>query len=243
MLVRLYLEFTRTFLVTKKLSNTAILVFALDASEEVGRKKMPRAKTLFSALNRRTLFEVKKTGLPYVHYDGSHQHGNSFGERFATAIQSLFDKGYENIITIGNDCPQLTATHMLTAASKLEIGQNIVAPSLDGGVNLLGLQKSTFHSETFQILSWQTSILFDEVLEYFERCTEDLVVLESFHDVDSLSDIYSILNKVRSISSELLSLFISLLNNALPYWFNVKNRPHGALVSLPLNKGSPVDLR
>ncbi|CAN0575163.1 unnamed protein product, partial [Ectocarpus sp. 12 AP-2014] len=68
---------------------------------------MPKGERVFETLTKETLRKVKRTKQPYFHISEKEQTGNSFGERFTNAIQTVFDKGYEHIITVGNDTPQL----------------------------------------------------------------------------------------------------------------------------------------
>ena len=104
---------------------TAILVFANSSQEEISHKAIPKSGLLFDMLTQRTLKTVKKTKLPYFHLTEEHQVGDSFGERFTNAIQMVFTKGFEQIITIGNDTPQLRVSHILDASGHLENGKEV----------------------------------------------------------------------------------------------------------------------
>ena len=87
---------------------TAILIFANSAQKEAALKPFQSSKALYHLLNTKTIATAKKAGLPFFHYSESEQVGYSFGERFTSAITSVFNKGFENIIVIGNDTPHLT---------------------------------------------------------------------------------------------------------------------------------------
>ena len=80
---------------------TAILIFANSAEFEAVQKPFRSSETLFDALNEQTIKIVEKTGLPYFHFSEKNQYGATFGERFANAIQSIYDKGFQTVITIG----------------------------------------------------------------------------------------------------------------------------------------------
>ncbi|MGB5435124.1 MAG: DUF2064 domain-containing protein, partial [Maribacter sp.] len=113
--------------------HTAILVFALSSEEEQKRKKIRNGDRLFSALSEHSLNIVAKTGLPYFHYTEKEQVGDSFGERFTNAIQEVFNRGFKQIITIGNDSPQLKISHIQRAAVLLDHNKSVIGPSADGG--------------------------------------------------------------------------------------------------------------
>jgi len=223
-------------------SNTAILIFALDPSEEVKRKKLRKGTILFSALHAHTLSEVRKTHLPFVLCRQESQKGNSFGERFSNAVSHLFDQGFQNIIALGNDCPQLTKDHILQAAAELSLGKNVIAPSLDGGFNLLGIQKQTFEKDIFEALPWQTENLLAQTLFYFSKADSGTELLESFSDVDSIWDVKHLVDKVKGCSLELYALFVELLQTIQHLWRYSHRSPFQLLFSTPFNKGSPLPL-
>ena len=70
------------------------------------------ASTFLKDLNRHTIRQIEHSGLDYFHFTEKEQEGGDFGERFIHAIQSVFNKGYEYIITLGNDTPQLRTKHI-----------------------------------------------------------------------------------------------------------------------------------
>ena len=123
------------------------------------RKSIPKGQALFDVLNNNILKTVQKSGLPYFLYTEKEQNGHSFGSRFVNAIQEVFDKGFTNIITVGNDTPQLKTSHLNTAATQLEAHKFVIGPSTDGGFYLMGLEKSQFDATAFLELPWQSSRL------------------------------------------------------------------------------------
>ncbi|MAU25901.1 MAG: hypothetical protein CMH48_05785 [Muricauda sp.] len=222
-----------------KTASTAILVFALSAEEETKHKSIFDGGRLFEALTAHTLAEVKKTGLPHYLFTEKEQRGNSFGERFAHAIQSLFDLGHDKVITVGNDSPQLKARHLLAAKDCLDGGKNVLGPSNDGGFYLMGIQHCAFDSKTFSKLPWQTRNAYRETLFYFDRKGVDHVSLCALTDIDSLVDVTVLAYSIKSISRamrHLLASFIQIENVFL--YFLKKIIPIGTGVYH--NKGSPL---
>lgn len=221
-------------------SHTAILVFALSPSAETERKPMREGKSLFREMTRHTLFQVRKTGLPYFHYPERLQEGNSFGERFSNAIAALFEQGYSNVITIGNDCPQLHTHHLLEAARSLEKGKTIIAPSFDGGFNLLGLTKTSFSTDRFQQLPWQSSQLFTHTLYYFKElgCVPHL--MEALSDIDSMSDVALLTKGAKWLGKTLLALLRTMVQGQTKQWVYNELSPIAIHGHIPPNKGSPL---
>jgi len=94
------------------------LVFANSAKEELVHKSIPNSEQLFDKLTQSTLRKAKDTGLPTFHISDKDQVGSNFGERFTNAIAAVFDRGFNNIITIGNDTPHLKTQHLKNTAKQ-----------------------------------------------------------------------------------------------------------------------------
>jgi len=218
--------------------STAILVFANSSFEEMRRKKIDCGNQLFDALTRHTLKTVENTGLPFFHFTEDEQKGNSFGERFTNAIQYVFGKGYEKIITVGNDSPHLTKKHILSAVSQLEDGKSVLGPSADGGFYLMGLHRSDFEKSDFEKLSWQTSKIRTEVADLLSIRPQERHLLPTLFDIDSVWDIKIIRNTSglgKNITEAILSILSSNKKIEIPSFFLYDGFHSRTL----FNKGSP----
>ena len=219
--------------------NTAILVFANSASQEFEQKPFVKNTALFEALNKETLTKVKKTGLPYFHFTEKEQFGNSFGERFVNAIHEVYKKGYDNIITIGNDSPQLKTAHLLEANKQLQLGKTVLGPTFDGGFYLMGLHKSNFDPSLFKRLPWQRFGLFNRISQLFENSNSHLFRLPVFEDIDTEKDIVKLLGFSKSLSITIINILLSIQEKVLSL-FRLRVITYFELFSFPLfNKGSP----
>jgi len=219
---------------------TAILVFANSSKQELLHKPLYKGEGLFEALTQDTLQKVKKTGLPYFHISEKEQKGNSFGERFTNAIKTVFDQGFENIITIGNDTPQLQTAHLLKTETALASGKTVLGPSLDGGFYLMGLHKSNFDSEIFKRLPWQRFSLFKRISVILDLTDSILYTLPTLGDIDTIGDAKRLISFKKSISStllNLLTLLIQLENRIAERLFQVFL---AIFLQKPFNKGSPL---
>lgn len=219
---------------------TAILIFANSAQEEVKHKAIFKGRELFKKLTNNTLNTVEKSGLPYYHLSEKQQIGTTFGERFTNAIQVIFDKGYEEIITIGNDAPKLKSGHIVKAARELQDKKIVIGPSLDGGFYLLGISKSQFNSEQFVHLPWQTNKIKKSILNLLAPTKETQVtLLPLLTDIDSLHDIHQLLKDIATLPFKIKVIFLLILqkfrtiNTTNPILFNfIQNLTF-------FNKGSP----
>lgn len=219
---------------------TAILVFANSASQEFEQKPFVKSAVVFEALNKETLNKVKKTNLPYFHFTEKEQFGNSFGERFVNAIQKVYEKGYKNIITIGNDSPQLKTSHLLEAYKQLQLGKTVLGPTFDGGFYLMGLHKSNFDASLFLRLPWQRFGLFNRISQLFENSNSHLHRLPVFEDIDTAIDVVKLLGFSRSIAITILKILRTIEEKVLKV-FSARAFNFSDSYSSPLfNKGSPV---
>ena len=221
---------------TKK---TAVLIFANSSAEEQMQKAIPNGQALFDVLNNNILKIVQRSELPYFLYTEKEQKGNSFGSRFVNAIQEVFDKGFSNIITIGNDTPQLTTSHLNTAAAQLEANKFVIGPSTDGGFYLMGLERSQFDAATFLDLPWQSSKLCRSLEAVLTETYTEIVKLEVLNDLDGFKDLSFFRNCFKGISVEVIKQILALFRSGKKV-----NSLQNFLISLLqfrilFNKGSP----
>ena len=224
-------------------NKTAILIFANSAEFEATQKPFTNSVSLFETLNDQTLKLVEKTGLPFYHFSEKNQIGSCFGARFTNAIQSIYEKGYENVITIGNDTPHLQVQHILKAETALKNNDIVLGPSKDGGFYLMGLKKTCFNHNTFLKLPWQTARLNRSVSKLCQSNAIVLEFLEILQDVDTISDAKRIISSFRSLSENLIQLLhlqISVEKNPKTVLFQAIE---SATSLLYFNKGSPLVLQ
>ncbi len=219
---------------------TAILIFANSAQQEAVNKPFRKSSALFDVLNQETIHKVKRSGLPYFLFSEEEQSGKTFGERYTNAIQFVYDQGFENIITVGNDTPQLQTSQIVETAKKLEDNPIILGPSKDGGYYMMGLNKSQFNLETFLNLPWQTSQLTKHISRLLAAQKIKIVFLKMLADIDFISDIESVLNDFRNIGSVLKKILLTLFSSEKnifsysPFFFQNNSEENH------FNKGSPL---
>ncbi|MEP3838039.1 MAG: DUF2064 domain-containing protein [Algibacter sp.] len=222
-------------------NKTAILIFANSAEKEIVSKPFS-SKHLYEVLNSQTVKIAKKSGLAYFVYSEHQQVGFSFGERFTNAIQSVFNKGFKQVITVGNDTPHLRTKHLLKTVEKLETNSIVLGPSTDGGFYLMGIKKSVFNKNTYSKLPWQTSSLNRSILKLSALKNIDIYYLEVLTDIDSVSDINMVLNSFKAISTTIKSILLQ----SIPFVNSITSYQYLALknfsIHFQFNKGSPLPL-
>ena len=154
-------------------NDTAILLFSESARVLLSKKKLDNTSGrnfgLIKGLLTRSFKVAKQSGLDYIHLDEAHQRGETFGAKLSNAIQHVFNLGYEKVIAIGNDCPDLTPKDLVRASNRLESHDMVIGPDLKGGTYLIGTKKSTFNPVQFEKLAWQDSALRQSFVHYASR--------------------------------------------------------------------------
>lgn len=220
--------------------STAVLVFAYSPSEEMAHKHIPKAGALYAELTEQTLRKVDNAGLSYFHFTEHEQKGCTFGERFSNAIQVAFDHGFDKVITIGNDTPLLTASHIKAAALCLNRDEFVMGPFTDGGFYLMGLHKSQFHADKFKNLPWQTNRTAAALLTLIRENDTKIVQLEILSDIDGIADLKNILKFKSKLTPQLGALILSILGQEEPkIVFNIMGASQ-AFGQRIYNKGSPL---
>ena len=220
------------------LNTTAVLIFANSHGVDATRKCIPQSGELFKTLNEEIVSKVERTGLPYFLYSEELQIGSNFGSRFTAAIQSVFSKGFDRIITVGNDTPNLSSTAILQASQNLREGKTVIGPSTDGGIYLLGINKNRFDPAGFRELPWQRQNLFQETARFFMR-RGMLHQLPRLTDIDSIKDIKIVINQHRCISPRLFRQLLSIIGRRQLTLAYQNNASIFFEINQSYNKGSP----
>ncbi len=216
----------------------AVLLFANSPEEELKHKPIQGGHQLFDYFTERTLTEIRKTGLPFMVYSEREQQGVTFAERFSNAIKDLFNSGYEAVITIGNDSPDLKASDLLEASRHLLKNNLVIGPALDGGIYLLGIHKQGFNEQAFLNLPWQTRELAGELKKSSDKGT--IVVQRKLRDVDAIRDLKWFLQQVRVVTRAFRDLLIAIFFSPFQKFVFQEIRAVSYSSSIHHNKGSPL---
>ena len=218
----------------------AILIFANSAEKEIISKSFS-TKSVFETLNKQTIKIAEKTGLPYFLHSERQQIGDTFGERITNAIQSIYNKGFNTVITIGNDTPHLTSAHILKTVDTLKTHKLVLGPSLDGGFYLMGIKKSCFNTKTFVNLPWQTSKLNRSLNTLVTASKKETIsYLEPLKDIDEQADISIVINTKRELTKTIKKLLVKLILLNKLIFTDYKTALQTHFCNQHLNKGSPI---
>ncbi len=219
-------------------SNIALLVFSLSNEEEVKNKPFFEQSGLAKSLSNTTKSIARRSKLPVIYFDETKQSGANFGERFANALQNVFETGYDKVITIGNDCPQLDVRHIQQAEEALANGDNAIGPTFDGGFYLLGISKDNFDYNSFLHFTWNSEAIYNEVLNSITSNHNDCLVLQKLRDIDFLDDLKKLSLKDIRDADLYRSIQAIQTSNSGNYSDNDLTK-FKLLQAITFNKGSP----
>ncbi|MBK0383837.1 DUF2064 domain-containing protein [Pedobacter sp. SD-b] len=188
-------------------SKTCVLYFTRGKS---GVKSFSSSKKKSAAVQRllffKTLSEIRKTKL-----DFQISNGKIFGEdvlnRLNGAVAQIFASGFEQIIVVGDDTPELSIQQILQADQALKNGNICIGPAKDGGTYLMAFSRSDFQKGILQNLTWHNANFRDELLENIASAHLDYELLAPLEDLDTASDLSIFLSR-SSINS-----FFRILKN------------------------------
>lgn len=224
-------------------SNTAILFFSRSARNEAHYKRIDKSISfeknlkIIQQMKASTMNKIRLSGLHCIEIDEKLQEGFSFGERLHNALKSCFLTGFENIIIVGNDCPDLQSSDLVQSAQILQSQDFVLGPDLNNGLYLIGISKNVFGNIDFQMLPWQKKSL----AGYFETLLRNNqfigIVLDKKSDLNCGTQLFQIHNAtfIRHINLILSEIFEKLI---FPL-FSVKFfKPRHIIVTLEL-RGPP----
>lgn len=115
------------------------------------------------------------------------QQGESLGDRMKHAFEQGFAAGYERIIGVGADLPDLSAAVMEEGLNALESNDTVFGPSEDGGYYLIGMRKMI--PQIFEEKPWSTDSLLQLTMDELKSLDYTTATLGVLNDVDTIEDL------------------------------------------------------
>lgn len=115
------------------------------------------------------------------------QRGDSLGERMQNAIQDCMSQGFEKMVIIGTDLPDLSPDLITRAFQVLDDQDVVLGPSVDGGYYLIGV--NAMYPFLFENKSWSTDKLLEETIDSLNENHVSYGVLSEKNDIDTLDDL------------------------------------------------------
>ncbi|PSL07975.1 TIGR04282 family arsenosugar biosynthesis glycosyltransferase [Cecembia rubra] len=114
------------------------------------------------------------------------QKGNDLGEKMRCAFEDVFSEGYQKVIIIGTDCPEISPSLLTDAATLLDLNEVVFGPAMDGGYYLLGLKK--LHEGLFEKIPWSTDSVMELSIQYLKSNNISYQTLVLLSDIDTEED-------------------------------------------------------
>jgi glycosyltransferase A (GT-A) superfamily protein (DUF2064 family) len=203
------------------MNKTAIILFANlpDIEARVksfsGFSSKKTTQKISSVLTKHFYQLSRQTSADAFLIDSYHQKGKSFGERITNAFDDVYAKGYENVICIGNDCPELDLNQLQSAITSLESGKVVLGPTKDGGAYLIGVPKSYFDKKSFFKIRWQSHKTYNDIFQNFKNSAAEIIVEYILKYLDNQNDArsYSKSNTLIRVILQQINAFISKFKN------------------------------
>jgi len=217
-------------------SDTAIFLFSRSAtrdsmSKPLVQKHQSAQRGVAQQLIRQALRVAKSSGFPVFHLTEHQQRGHDFGTRFAHAFEQLFALGFQQVISIGNDCPELATSDLTKAAQQLAHTPFVFGPSTDGGAYLVGIRRDAYVREAFLAVPWQTPGTLQALTV---QSAGQFSLLSEKADIDTPADLQRLLRvgriyillKIRLLQylQEILHALI-VWHEAMPQRYALRSRP------------------
>lgn len=115
------------------------------------------------------------------------QEGQDLGERMKNAFLKGFEDGYERIVLIGSDLPDINATHIQNGLNALQQSEVVFGPAIDGGYYLIGMRN--MHKMVFKNKPWSQPNLLSKTLNQLTKNNITFSTLDTLNDIDTFEDL------------------------------------------------------
>lgn len=147
------------------------------------------------------------------------QQGEDLGERMENAIGKLLNIGYEKVILIGSDIPEIQVEYILNAIKVLQGADVVIGPTLDGGYYLVGMKK--LYKQIFKSkIKWGEKSVLDGTFSIMKE--EQLIMgfASVCRDIDTKEDIKAFVKKYRNKAINETNLPINTIEFLKERWCN-----------------------
>jgi len=117
------------------------------------------------------------------------QQGNDLGQRMENAFDSIFQKGFRQVLLLGTDFPDLPGSIIDEAFESLHKNDAVIGPAVDGGYYLIGFNLHSFLPEVFDKIPWGSDTVFQKTITVLGSNRSRIHVLPPWRDIDTYQDL------------------------------------------------------
>lgn len=110
------------------------------------------------------------------------QKGKDLGEKMLNAVQWLFEKGYNKVVLIGADSPDLPVYYIKDTFSKLNYYELVIGPAEDGGYYLIGMNMPL--DVLFKGIKWGSNSVLKDTISIANNEGIRYFLLPQWYDID-----------------------------------------------------------
>lgn len=125
------------------------------------------------------------------------QRGSVVGERMFFALQDVSALGFDRMVLIGGDLPDLPASRVTEALKRLNESDVVIGPGTDGGYYLIGCKAGGLNRSVFDDMDWSTATVFPETLRRLSRAGLTVGLVDPWSDIDVVEDLLSFVERNR----------------------------------------------
>lgn len=176
----------------KTTTPVGIVFFSFSPKAETRRKSWLGNRNHYSnaqlahKLYANTAAVLQSSGLDVLVFDEHNQKGNSFGQRITNATQDAFKLGYQHLIIVGSDCPEIGTVDFNSIAQQLLQGTPVVGGTGKGGAYLIGISQDQFNAKAFESLRWKSDFTFGDLQHFFKNKAASLPNLADLNNITDL---------------------------------------------------------
>jgi len=122
-------------------------------------------------------------------YSYAPQRGADLGARMKNAFHASFSEGYDRVLLLGSDIPDLPEATVCEAFAALESEDAVIGPCPDGGYYLIGFRSGRFLPEAFGGMAWGTGAVLERTLACLNAHHRRVRVLPPWRDIDTIEDL------------------------------------------------------
>jgi rSAM/selenodomain-associated transferase 1 len=128
-------------------------------------------------------------------YSYVRQTGKDLGQRMKNAFLQAFSNGFDKVVLIGSDLPDLPAEYLELVFKALETNDVVLGPSSDGGYYLIGFAKEAFLPDVFKGITWSSADVLEQTLNILNKHEQRVCLLPQWHDVDTWADLNELVER------------------------------------------------